>query len=86
MPPTLGNAFGDVIRELRLERGLSQEALSHLCGRHRTYVSLLERGHSSPSLDTIWRIAEALSVSPSKIVRAVEARVAARSRRSKRTP
>jgi transcriptional regulator with XRE-family HTH domain len=68
-------AFGQVIRELRLERGLSQEALSFACGRHRTYISLLERGHNSPSLDTVWVIAAALEVQPSEIVAGVERRL-----------
>jgi transcriptional regulator with XRE-family HTH domain len=83
VPTKVSSAFGEVIRELRVERGLSQEALSHACDRHRTYVSLLERGRSSPSLDTVWRLAAALSVSPTEIVRRVEASMAARPRRGR---
>jgi transcriptional regulator with XRE-family HTH domain len=65
-------AFGQVIRDLRLEAGLSQEALSLSCGRHRTYVSLIERGKNSPSITTLWLIAEALGIRPSTIIRRVE--------------
>jgi transcriptional regulator with XRE-family HTH domain len=64
--------FGRVIRELRHETGLSQEALSFACGRHRTYVSLIERGKNSPSIKTVWLLAEALGVAPSEILRRVE--------------
>lgn len=83
MPADLDRAFGDVVRELRHERGLSQEALSFACDRHRTYVSLLERGRNSPSLRTLWLIADALEVSPSVLVRRVERKVTSR-RRSRR--
>jgi transcriptional regulator with XRE-family HTH domain len=72
MPGSLDESFGRVLRELRLERRLSQEALSFACGRHRTYVSLLERGRNGPSLETVWRLAEALEISPSELVRRVE--------------
>jgi transcriptional regulator with XRE-family HTH domain len=65
-------AFGQVIRDLRLEAGLSQEALSLSCGRHRTYVSLIERGKNSPSITTLWLLAEALGVQPSTVIRRVE--------------
>jgi transcriptional regulator with XRE-family HTH domain len=68
-------AFGAVIRELRVEVGLSQEALSLNCGRHRTYVSLIERGRNAPSITTLWLLAEALDVRPSEIVRRVERRL-----------
>jgi transcriptional regulator with XRE-family HTH domain len=68
-------ALGQVIRELREKRGLSQEALSFACGRHRTYVSLLERGKNSPSLKTLWMLAGALEVRPSELVRRVERRL-----------
>jgi transcriptional regulator with XRE-family HTH domain len=73
VPPTaLEGAFGQVIRELRHEADLSQEALSFACGRHRTYVSLIERGRTSPSIDTLWRLASALHVAPHEIVARVE--------------
>jgi transcriptional regulator with XRE-family HTH domain len=72
---TVETAFGAVIRELRLKQGLSQEELSFEASRHRTYVSLLERGKNSPSLSTLWMLAEALDVRPSEIVRRVEDRL-----------
>lgn len=75
MADSVAQAFGEVLRELRNQRGLSQEALSFACERHRTYVSILERGLNSPSLSTIWMFADALGVKPSEIVRRVETRV-----------
>jgi transcriptional regulator with XRE-family HTH domain len=65
-------AFGQVIRDIRQKAGMSQEALSLSCGRHRTYISLIERGRNSPSITTLWLIAEALEVSPSLVIRRVE--------------
>lgn len=66
-------AFGDVLRQLRLAQDLSQEALAHACDRHRTYISLLERGKHSPSIGTLFRLADALSTQPSDILHRVEA-------------
>jgi len=62
------------IRELRVRRGLTQEALAHGCGIHRTYVSLLERGAKSPTVEVISRIARALNTTPSKLLAAAEKR------------
>ena len=53
--------FGLAIRELRLERQISQEALADICGLHRTYVS--ELGKRNISLENIEKIANALGVS-----------------------
>lgn len=55
-------AFGRRVRELRQERGLSQEQLAQKCGLHRNYVGGIERGERNPSLRNIVRIARALSV------------------------
>jgi transcriptional regulator with XRE-family HTH domain len=74
--PELQVAFGKVIRELRVATGMSQEALSFVCHRHRTYVSLIERGKNSPSIATLWVMADALRVTPSQIIRLVETRLA----------
>jgi len=68
-------AFGQVLREKRLERGLSQERLGFESGYHRTYISLLERGQKSPSLGTIFRLATALNIAPSEILHIVEAHI-----------
>lgn len=72
MSPSTTEAFGEVLRELRLGASLSQEALAHECGLHRTYISALELGHHSPSLDTLFMLAGALGVRPSELVRRVE--------------
>ena len=71
-PEILAEAFGAVLREVRKERGLSQEDLGFESGYHRTYVSLLERGLKSPSLQTIFELARALDIQPSKLLARVE--------------
>lgn len=65
-------AFGRVLRRLRLEADLSQEALAHRCGLHPTYVSQLERGVKLPTLGTLETLARALGKRPYQIVKAVE--------------
>lgn len=56
-------AFGRVLRRLREEKRISQERLGFDSGRTRAYISLLERGQNSPTLDTIYSIAEAIGIS-----------------------
>lgn len=68
----LEKLFGQVLRQLRRERGMSQEELGFESGYHRTYVSLLERGKKSPSLQTIFRLAKALRVEPTEMVERVQ--------------
>ena len=55
--------FGLAIRELRIDRQISQEALADICGLHRTYVSDIELGKRNISLENIEKIANALGVS-----------------------
>lgn len=54
--------FGRRLRELRLEKGISQEKLAELAGLHRTYVSSVERGGRNVSLQNIEKLADALEV------------------------
>lgn len=55
-------AFGMRVRELRGERGLSQEGLGQTSGLHRTYVGKVERGEVSTSLDCLHKLAGGLGV------------------------
>lgn len=68
----LAQAFGRVLRDRRLAAGLSQEKLALEAGIDRTFVSLLERGGRQPTLSTLWRLADALALMPSDLVRGVE--------------
>ena len=58
----LHQLVGVRIRQLREDRGLSQEALAALCDLHRTYIGLIERGERNLSLTTIEVIAQQLGV------------------------
>jgi transcriptional regulator with XRE-family HTH domain len=60
--------FAANLRSQRLRRELSQEALGHLCGLHRTEVSLLERAEREPRLSTIVRLARGLRIKPSELL------------------
>lgn len=65
-------AFSKVLRQLRTERGFSQESFAGSVGIHRTYVSQLERGLKSPSLHTIQSIARSLDISLSELMMLLE--------------
>lgn len=64
----LERAFGDALREVRKEHGVSQEQLALDSGLDRTYVSLIERGVQSPTIRSVAKLATVLGVKPSDIV------------------
>ena len=68
----IDRAFARVLKDLRAQSGLSQEALGDRTDLHRTYISQLERGLKSPSLRTIERLCSALGVGLSDMMAAVE--------------
>ena len=65
-------ALGHAIRDFRKNRNLSQEELAHRCGLHRTYLGGIERGERNPSYMNILKVAEALDVNPSELLRQAE--------------
>jgi len=62
-------AVGDRIRAARLHAGLTQETLAELAGLDRQAVNRIEQGHASPILDSLIRIADALGVPLTELVR-----------------
>jgi len=63
--------FGKRLRQLRLDGGLSQEALADEAGLDRTYVSSCERGHRNISLENLCRLAVALGVKTEELLKGV---------------
>jgi transcriptional regulator with XRE-family HTH domain len=79
----IGIAFGLVLRRLRQKAGLSQEVLAFESGYHRTYISLLERGKKSPSLQTISNLAKILKIELSDFMKNIEVEAKSLSRNAK---
>jgi transcriptional regulator with XRE-family HTH domain len=67
-------AFGDALRDLRAERGVSQEAVALDAGLNRGYYSGVERGVRNVSLTNIVKIADALGVPASEVLARAEAK------------
>tara|TARA_R110000744_G_scaffold125234_1_gene230899 strand:+ start:427 stop:651 length:225 start_codon:yes stop_codon:yes gene_type:complete len=59
---TLLISFGKNLKLLRIERGMSQEALGHACDLDRTYISGIERGKRNVSLINLSKLAKALNL------------------------
>lgn len=60
--------FGKWLRELREERGLSQERLADLAGLHRNYIGNIERGENGIGIDNIVLLARTLKVKPAALL------------------
>jgi transcriptional regulator with XRE-family HTH domain len=65
-------ALGQRIRELRTEKGYSQEAFADHCGVHRTFMGTIERGESNLSFQNIAKVAAALDVTLSTLFLGLE--------------
>ena len=68
----LAKNFGALVRQLRLERGMSQERLAELCGLHRNYIGAIERAERTPSIVTADKLAKALETTLSSLFLQVE--------------
>ncbi|MYV56489.1 helix-turn-helix transcriptional regulator [Streptomyces sp. SID3212] len=60
---------GERIRQARIRANLSQESVGLRSGIDRASYNRIEQGHASPLLDTLFRIADAIGVSTSELVR-----------------
>lgn len=63
MPVSIPQKFGDHVRQLRLARRLTQEALAERAGLSVDAIRRIERGAFSPSLETVRKLATGLELS-----------------------
>ena len=64
--------FGLVLRRVRKEANLSQEALALEADLQRNYISLIELGTNQPTITTIFKLARALKIKPNELIGLVE--------------
>jgi transcriptional regulator with XRE-family HTH domain len=64
--------LGQAIRDLRVERNISQERLGLDSGVHRNYIGGIERGERQPTITTIAILAQALGVRPAELIARAE--------------
>ena len=67
--------IGNILKELRNDKGLTQEQLSGLAALDRTHYSKLERGLRSPTIETLFKISHALDIKPHKIIKIIENKI-----------
>ena len=65
---SIAKKFGNHLRQLRKEKGYSQEKLAFEAGLHPTYISMIETGKKQPSLSTLVSIARSLDVKLGELV------------------
>ena len=71
---------GRVIARLRTEKGLTQEVLSGLSDIGRTHLSAIERGERKPTLETLYRISNALDLPMSAVTAEIETAIGEKER------
>jgi len=64
--------FGANLLRCRTRAEMSQEELAHNSSLHRTEIGLLERGARIPRIDTLVKLAGALSVPPSELIEGID--------------
>jgi transcriptional regulator with XRE-family HTH domain len=67
-PDPVRLAVGQAIRRARQESGLSMRALALACGLSQPFLSAVERGGSTPSIATLYRLAEVLGTTPASLL------------------
>ena len=70
----IATKFGKVVRRWREQAGISQEELATRAGLHRTYISLIERGKRTASIEVVRRVADALNTTMSELISEAEKR------------
>lgn len=67
--------IGQALRSLRTRRKWSQTELALRADVDRNYISLIELGKNSPSVRLMFRLCDALDLTPSELMKDVEKRM-----------
>ena len=67
IPASIKARLGQRVRELRRERGYSQEQFAARCGLDRTYIASVEHGRRNVTIATVERIASGLGISVAEL-------------------
>ncbi len=62
-------ALANRIKELRDQKGISQEELAHRAGLSRTGMGFLETGKRWPRLDTLMKVADGLNITVDELLK-----------------
>lgn len=68
-------AFGEVLKEIRIKKELTQQQLADYSGMDRAYISELERGLLIPSLETVFKLARQLRIKPRDLINMVDEKI-----------
>jgi transcriptional regulator with XRE-family HTH domain len=68
--------FGILIKDLRKKKSISQEKLAEKTGLDRTFISLIETGKRIPTLTSICKLAKALDIKASELLKLYEEKIA----------
>ncbi|HSH72112.1 MAG TPA: helix-turn-helix transcriptional regulator [Methylophilaceae bacterium] len=64
--------YGKTLKDIRTQKGISQQELAFMTELDRTYISMLERNLRQPSLETVFKISVALGFKASEFIALIE--------------
>ncbi|MFV5374270.1 helix-turn-helix domain-containing protein [Acinetobacter calcoaceticus] len=64
----LSKAIGQLIRNRRIQRGFTQEAIALQCGIDRSYMGRIERGEVNLTVEKLYEIASVLEISAKELL------------------
>ena len=71
----INSAVAETLRELRQEKGISQEKLAEAIDSHQVYISEIENGKKIPSLPVLYKTAHFFNLSLSEFTALIEAKM-----------
>ncbi|MBY0432845.1 MAG: helix-turn-helix domain-containing protein [Cyclobacteriaceae bacterium] len=72
MKSNLKELFGEVLLQLRKEKGVSQQELADNCNIERAYISRLERGLFQPTISIVFKLADYFERKPAELIELVD--------------